>query len=136
MNPINLCRSSSGRNRSGKNSIEKTPKMGRGRIEIKKIENVNSRQVTFSKRRNGLFKKASELSILCDAEVAVIVFSNTGKLYQFSSARYTFSVPSRVRNFRFDQLSSSCSCHFQARSFVNSNKTCGCGSILESWMCD
>ncbi|KAK4776450.1 hypothetical protein SAY86_005138 [Trapa natans] len=59
--------------------------MGRGRIEIKKIENVNSRQVTFSKRRNGLFKKAGELSVLCDAEVAVIVFSNTGKLYQFSS---------------------------------------------------
>ncbi|XP_031398251.1 agamous-like MADS-box protein AGL18 isoform X2 [Punica granatum] len=59
--------------------------MGRGRIEIKKIENVNSRQVTFSKRRNGLFKKANELSVLCDAEVAVIVFSNTGKLYEFSS---------------------------------------------------
>lgn len=135
MNPINPCCSSSGRNRSG-NSIEKTAKMGRGRIEIKKIENVNSRQVTFSKRRNGLFKKASELSILCDAEVAVIVFSNTGKLYQFSSARYTFSVPSRVYNYRFDRLSSSCSCHVQARSFVNSNKTCECVSILGSWMRD
>ncbi|KAF7804067.1 agamous-like MADS-box protein AGL18 [Senna tora] len=59
--------------------------MGRGKIEIKKIENVNSRQVTFSKRRNGLLKKAKELSVLCDAEVAVIVFSSTGKLYQFSS---------------------------------------------------
>ena len=59
--------------------------MGRGRIEIKKIENVNSRQVTFSKRRNGLMKKANELSILCDAEVAVIVFSSTGKVYDFSS---------------------------------------------------
>ncbi|KAJ4867956.1 Agamous-like MADS-box protein AGL18 [Raphanus sativus] len=59
--------------------------MGRGRIEIKKIENVNSRQVTFSKRRNGLMKKANELSILCDAEVAVIVFSSTGKAYDFSS---------------------------------------------------
>ena len=61
--------------------------MGRGRIEIKKIENVNSRQVTFSKRRNGLMKKASELSILCDAEIAVIVFSSTGKVYDFSSGR-------------------------------------------------
>ncbi|KAF8049252.1 hypothetical protein N665_2263s0004 [Sinapis alba] len=59
--------------------------MGRGRIEIKKIENVNSRQVTFSKRRNGLMKKANELSILCDADVAVIVFSSTGKVYDFSS---------------------------------------------------
>ncbi|KAJ4885098.1 Agamous-like MADS-box protein AGL18 [Raphanus sativus] len=59
--------------------------MGRGRIEIKKIENVNSRQVTFSKRRNGLMKKAKELSILCDAEVALIIFSSTGKVYDFSS---------------------------------------------------
>ncbi|XP_010067793.2 agamous-like MADS-box protein AGL15 [Eucalyptus grandis] len=60
--------------------------MGRGKIEIKRIENANSRQVTFSKRRSGLLKKAQELSILCDAEVAVIIFSNTGKLYEFSSS--------------------------------------------------
>ncbi|KAF5747972.1 agamous-like MADS-box protein AGL18 [Tripterygium wilfordii] len=59
--------------------------MGRGKIEIKKIENLNSRQVTFSKRRNGLLKKARELSVLCDAEVAVIIFSGTGKLYEYSS---------------------------------------------------
>ncbi|XP_038877479.1 MADS-box transcription factor 23-like [Benincasa hispida] len=64
-----------------------TPKstMGRGRVEIKKIENINSRQVTFSKRRNGLMKKAKELSVLCDAEVAIVVFSSTGRLYEFSS---------------------------------------------------
>ncbi|CAN1822914.1 Agamous-like MADS-box protein AGL15 [Linum perenne] len=60
--------------------------MGRGKIEIKRIENANSRQVTFSKRRSGLLKKAQELSILCDAEVAVIIFSNTGKLFDFSSS--------------------------------------------------
>ncbi|WKA02297.1 hypothetical protein VitviT2T_020504 [Vitis vinifera] len=59
--------------------------MGRGKIEIKKIENANSRQVTFSKRRVGLLKKASELAILCDAQVGVIIFSNTGKLFEFSS---------------------------------------------------
>ncbi|KAM7472548.1 hypothetical protein LguiA_010731 [Lonicera macranthoides] len=59
--------------------------MGRGKIEIKKIENVNSRQVTFSKRRAGLLKKARELAVLCDAEVGVIVFSNTGRLFEFSS---------------------------------------------------
>lgn len=62
--------------------------MGRGKIEIKRIENANSRQVTFSKRRAGLLKKAQELAILCDAEVAVIIFSNTGKLFEFSSAGY------------------------------------------------
>ncbi|CAL5380134.1 unnamed protein product [Camellia sinensis] len=60
--------------------------MGRGKIEIKRIENANNRQVTFSKRRAGLLKKAHELAILCDAEVAVIIFSNTGKLFEFSSA--------------------------------------------------
>ncbi|CAK8575432.1 unnamed protein product [Lathyrus sativus] len=60
--------------------------MGRGKIEIKRIENSNSRQVTFSKRRTGLLKKAQELAILCDAEVAVIIFSNTGKLFEFSSS--------------------------------------------------
>ncbi|CAE6099952.1 unnamed protein product [Arabidopsis arenosa] len=59
--------------------------MGRGKIEIKRIENPNSRQVTFSKRRSGLLKKAHELSVLCDAEVAVIVFSKSGKLFEFSS---------------------------------------------------
>ncbi|KAL3637226.1 hypothetical protein CASFOL_019525 [Castilleja foliolosa] len=61
--------------------------MGRGKIEIKKIENLNSRQVTFSKRRGGLMKKAKELAVLCDAEVAVIIFSGTGKLYDFASSR-------------------------------------------------
>ncbi|CDY67194.1 BnaUnng02030D [Brassica napus] len=45
-------------------------KMGRGKIEIKKIENVNSRQVTFSKRRNRLIKKANELSFLCEVTIS------------------------------------------------------------------
>ncbi|KAL0357748.1 UNVERIFIED_CONTAM: Agamous-like MADS-box protein [Sesamum calycinum] len=49
--------------------------MGRGRVELKRIENKINRQVTFAKRRNGLLKKAYELSVLCDAEVALIIFS-------------------------------------------------------------
>ncbi|XP_057512353.1 MADS-box transcription factor 23-like [Actinidia eriantha] len=60
--------------------------MGRGKIEIKRIENANNRQVTFSKRRGGLVKKAKELAILCDAEVALIIFSSSGRLYEFSNA--------------------------------------------------
>ncbi|KAL6651258.1 hypothetical protein ACP70R_010183 [Stipagrostis hirtigluma subsp. patula] len=60
--------------------------MGRGRVELKRIENKINRQVTFSKRRNGLLKKAYEISVLCDAEVALIVFSSRGKLYEFGSA--------------------------------------------------
>ena len=62
--------------------------MGRGRVELKRIENKINRQVTFSKRRNGLLKKAYELSVLCDAEVALIVFSSRGKLYEFGSVGY------------------------------------------------
>ncbi|KAH7668578.1 MADS box transcription factor domain-containing protein [Dioscorea alata] len=60
--------------------------MGRGKTEMRRIENATSRQVTFSKRRNGLLKKAFELSVLCDAEVALIVFSPRGKLYEFASS--------------------------------------------------
>ncbi|XP_021764209.1 floral homeotic protein AGAMOUS-like isoform X4 [Chenopodium quinoa] len=60
-------------------------KMGRGKIEIKRIENTTNRQVTFCKRRNGLLKKAYELSVLCDAEVALIVFSSRGRLYEYAN---------------------------------------------------
>lgn len=59
--------------------------MGRGRVELRRIENKISRQVTFSKRRNGLFKKANEISVLCDAQVALIIFSTKGKLFEYSS---------------------------------------------------
>ncbi|XP_068312350.1 MADS-box transcription factor 23-like [Pyrus communis] len=59
--------------------------MGRGKIVIRRIDNSTSRQVTFSKRRSGLLKKAKELAILCDAEVGVMIFSSTGKLYDFAS---------------------------------------------------
>ncbi|XP_055806297.1 floral homeotic protein AGAMOUS isoform X1 [Solanum dulcamara] len=60
-------------------------KLGRGKIEIKRIENTTNRQVTFCKRRSGLLKKAYELSVLCDAEVALIVFSSRGKLYEYAN---------------------------------------------------
>ncbi|KAK4438925.1 Agamous-like MADS-box protein MADS1 [Sesamum alatum] len=64
------------------NSLRKN---GRGKIEIKRIENTTNRQVTFCKRRNGLLKKAYELSVLCDAEVALIVFSSRGRLYEYAN---------------------------------------------------
>ncbi|KAI4320363.1 hypothetical protein MLD38_033856 [Melastoma candidum] len=59
--------------------------MGRGRVQLKRIENKISRQVTFSKRRTGLQKKAKEISVLCDAEVGLIVFSSKGKLFDYST---------------------------------------------------
>ncbi|RVX00897.1 MADS-box protein JOINTLESS [Vitis vinifera] len=60
--------------------------MARQKIQIKKIDNTAARQVTFSKRRRGLFKKAQDISILCDAEIALIVFSAAGKLFEYSSS--------------------------------------------------
>ena len=54
-------------------------------MELKRIEDKSSRQVTFSKRRNGLIKKARELSVLCDVDVAVVVFSSGGKLYEYAN---------------------------------------------------
>ncbi|XP_023903253.1 agamous-like MADS-box protein AGL18 isoform X2 [Quercus suber] len=98
--------------------------MGRGKIEIKKIENLNSRQVTFSKRRSGLLKKAKELSVLCDAEVAVIIFSSTGKLYEFSntSMEHTLSRYSRGLEMDYPQRSSDDLAVEQAPDDVNALK--------------
>ncbi|OIS95896.1 PREDICTED: truncated transcription factor CAULIFLOWER A-like [Nicotiana attenuata] len=59
--------------------------MGRGKVQLRRIENKINRQVTFSKRRGGLVKKAHEISVLCDAEVALIVFSHKGKIFEYSS---------------------------------------------------
>ncbi|EPS58809.1 hypothetical protein M569_16006, partial [Genlisea aurea] len=67
--------------------------MVRQKIEIKKIDNVTARQVAFSKRRRGLFKKAHELSTLCDAEIGLVVFSSTGKLFDYASS----SMPELIR---------------------------------------
>ncbi|KAL6635070.1 hypothetical protein ACP70R_027741 [Stipagrostis hirtigluma subsp. patula] len=77
--------------------------MGRGKIVIRRIDNSTSRQVTFSKRRNGLLKKAKELSILCDAEVGLMVFSSTGRLYEFSSTNMK-SVIDRYTKAKEEQL--------------------------------
>ncbi|OVA17470.1 Transcription factor [Macleaya cordata] len=65
--------------------------MGRGKVELKRIENTTNRQVTFSKRRNGLLKKAFELSVLCEAEVALVIFSPTGKAFQFASQECVYN---------------------------------------------
>ena len=60
--------------------------MGRRKIEIVRIENERHRQVTFTKRKTGLLKKATELAILCDAQVAVMIFNQNQKLCVYSSA--------------------------------------------------
>ncbi|KAI9119829.1 hypothetical protein K1719_009218 [Acacia pycnantha] len=68
---------------SSSSSPKKTRNPGKGRrkIEIKKMEQTSKRLVTFSKRKLGLFRKAAELSLLCDSQIAVIVFSQFGKAF-------------------------------------------------------
>ncbi|KAI3978487.1 hypothetical protein MKX01_015662 [Papaver californicum] len=72
--------------------------MGRVKLQIKRIENNTNRQVTFSKRRNGLIKKAYELSILCDIDIALIMFSPSGRLSHFSGKRRIEDVLTRYIN--------------------------------------
>ncbi|PIN10776.1 hypothetical protein CDL12_16628 [Handroanthus impetiginosus] len=75
--------------------------MGRRKLEIKRIEDKSARQVTFTKRRNGLLKKAKELSVLCDVDVAAIIFSSRGKLYHFCSSKsmtpMTYTIESTIQ---------------------------------------
>ncbi|KAE8659001.1 Floral homeotic protein GLOBOSA [Hibiscus syriacus] len=59
--------------------------MGRGKIEIKRIENSTNRHVTYSKRRNGIMKKAKEITVLCDAKVSLIIFASSGKMHEYCS---------------------------------------------------
>ncbi|XP_076896602.1 agamous-like MADS-box protein FUL-L [Bidens hawaiensis] len=75
--------------------------MGRGRVQLKRIENKISRQVTFSKRRTGFLKKAHEISVLCDADVALIVFSSKGKLFEYSTHSSMDSILERYERYSY-----------------------------------
>uniref|UniRef100_A0A453GCZ7 MADS-box domain-containing protein n=1 Tax=Aegilops tauschii subsp. strangulata TaxID=200361 RepID=A0A453GCZ7_AEGTS len=105
----------------------------RGRVELRRIEDRTSRQVRFSKRRSGLFKKAFELSLLCDAEVALLVFSPAGKLYEYSSSRCTLaagrSPPRMPEGYNFHHRSTDN--HQQSMMRQKKNQTFGCKSQLE-----
>ncbi|CAI9273384.1 unnamed protein product [Lactuca saligna] len=57
--------------------------LGRQKIKMAQIQKKSHLQVTFSKRRVGLFKKASELCTLCGVDIAIVVFSPAGKVYSF-----------------------------------------------------
>ncbi|XP_076588380.1 myocyte enhancer factor 2aa isoform X4 [Chaetodon auriga] len=59
--------------------------MGRKKIQITRIMDERNRQVTFTKRKFGLMKKAYELSVLCDCEIALIIFNSSNKLFQYAS---------------------------------------------------
>ncbi|KAL9340154.1 hypothetical protein Peur_066373 [Populus x canadensis] len=59
--------------------------MGRNKLPMKKIDNPSRRKITYSKRRDGIIKKATELSVLCDTDVGLLMFSPNGRLTTFAS---------------------------------------------------
>ncbi|CAM0914048.1 unnamed protein product [Alopecurus aequalis] len=59
--------------------------MARGKFRMRRIENPVHRRVTFCKRRMGLLNEANELSVLCDADVGVMVFSPRGRIYELAT---------------------------------------------------
>nr|QFF92676.1 MADS19 [Citrus x clementina] len=72
--------------------------MGRKKLQLQRIENKSRCQVTFSKRRSGLIKKARELSVLCDVDLALVIFSSRGRLYEFCSADRLASILERYQS--------------------------------------
>ncbi|KAJ0232033.1 hypothetical protein HA466_0295020 [Hirschfeldia incana] len=96
------------RKESRKLQNPKTTK-GRQKIEIKEIKEENRRQVTFSKRRTGLFKKAAELSVLCGAQVGIITFSRCDRVYAFGNVgtlieKYLRKAPVTLRSKFVDDV--------------------------------
>ena len=82
--------------------------MGRKKISIQRISDERNRQVTFTKRKFGLMKKAYELSVLCDCEISVIIFNSHNKLFQYASTdmdkvllKYTGTMPYEHAAFLF-----------------------------------
>ncbi|KAG2566437.1 MADS-box transcription factor 26-like [Panicum virgatum] len=73
--------------------------MARGKVQMRRIENPVHRQVTFCKRRMGLLKKAKELSVLCDADIGVIVVSPHGKIYDLATNGNMQGLIERYRSY-------------------------------------
>uniref|UniRef100_A0A8C6TTR1 Myocyte enhancer factor 2cb n=1 Tax=Neogobius melanostomus TaxID=47308 RepID=A0A8C6TTR1_9GOBI len=108
--------------------------MGRKKIQITRIMDERNRQVTFTKRKFGLMKKAYELSVLCDCEIALIIFNSTNKLFQYASTdmdkvllKYTeYNEPHESRtNSDIVEVSSTASMHH----------TCPPGALLFQMAC-
>jgi len=80
--------------------------MGRGKVVVRRIDDSARRQVTFSKRRHGLLKKARELGVLCDTDVGVIVFSPSGKRYEYATSSMK-SIIERYNNYSMKSVDKS-----------------------------
>jgi pheromone receptor transcription factor len=65
----------------------KDKKAGRRKIKIEFIQDKSRRHITFSKRKAGIMKKAYELSTLTGTQVLLLVVSETGLVYTFTTAK-------------------------------------------------
>ncbi|XP_068345556.1 MADS-box transcription factor 14-like [Pyrus communis] len=81
--------------------------MGRGKVQLKRIDDKIRRQVTFSKRRSGLIKKARELSVLCGVEVGLVIFSTKGRLYEFCSGSSFAKLLERYQQHNAEEIAAS-----------------------------
>ncbi|KAI9659683.1 MAG: transcription factor of the MADS box [Trizodia sp. TS-e1964] len=66
---------------------EDKPGRERRKIEIKFITDKSRRHITFSKRKAGIMKKAYELSVLTGTQVLLLVVSETGLVYTFTTPK-------------------------------------------------
>ncbi|CAH8461145.1 unnamed protein product [Heterobilharzia americana] len=78
--------------------------MGRKKIEIKFIKDEKNRLVTFAKRKSGLFKKAYELSVLCECEIALLVFTRSNRLYQYASVTVDHALQRLKKHHRANEF--------------------------------
>ncbi|CAH8465184.1 unnamed protein product [Schistosoma turkestanicum] len=78
--------------------------MGRKKIEIKFIKDEKNRLVTFAKRKSGLFKKAYELSVLCECEIALLVFTRSNRLYQYASVTVDHALQRLKKHHRSNEF--------------------------------
>ncbi|KAG0320150.1 transcription factor of the MADS box [Dissophora globulifera] len=65
----------------------KSKRAGRRKINIEYIEEKGRRHITFSKRKSGIMKKAYELSTLTGTQVLLLVVSETGLVYTFTTPK-------------------------------------------------
>ncbi|XP_076900311.1 agamous-like MADS-box protein AGL29 [Bidens hawaiensis] len=114
--------------------IKKKTSQGRKKIEIKKIEELNSRQVTFSKRRAGLFKKASELCILTGARIAILVNSPGGRFFAFGHPKADTIIDRYLNNNNNNNINTgSVSGSDSSSSSGNNNNNNNALAMPEGW---
>ncbi|KAK4718349.1 hypothetical protein R3W88_016687 [Solanum pinnatisectum] len=91
--------------------------MGRNKVVMKKIEDPVSRQQFYSKRKDSIVKKSNELGVLCDTDIALLMFSPTDQVTSYSSGESFEDIMINAMN-QPDELNR----RLIRRSLISSNK--------------